>query len=576
VGARPPWGFPTTLALRFLEEELMSLPKMVRNLFRAQEILTVFFRFGFGDMVERTGLIQYLKKVPPQDEAAAPQQMTPARRFRNALEELGGAFVKLGQVLSTRPDILPASWIEELAHLQDEVAAIDFELIRQDLEKELGPLSDHFLSVNPVPLATASVAQVHEAVTLSGDKVVVKSRKPGIKEIILQDCDILDAIAELLEKHVQESRIYGPTRIVQEFRTAVTEELDFTREGQNLDRFRSDFGPDATVTFPAVYWDQTTERVLTMEYVVGLKTSLTEKLRDAGVDAPLVARRLAEAILRQILEFGFFHGDPHPGNLLVIEGDRICFLDCGMVGRLDGMLRENLVLVVSAGLRKDVGMVADILTDMQALPDDVDRNQFIRQTYLLLERYYNLPLKRVRMDALMNDLIGIIHTFRIRVPSDIVLVAKALITLEGVGRTLDPEFDSVSVAQPYVQQIVMTTYGPRFLARRIREGASDMLRLIRSLPSDIREMSRILRENRLKIILEHTGQKEQAQALERASKQLCLCIVIAALVLGSSIMAHAQLEPRFFGVPLIALIGFGIAAALGLGQVLSGYFGKKP
>ncbi len=246
--------------------------------------------------------------------------------------------------------------------------------------------------------------------------MVVKTRKPGIEETIIQDCDILDVLAELLEKHVQESQIYGPVQVVQEFRAAVTEELDFTREGQNLERFRADFGPTATVTFPAVYWDQTSERVITMEYVEGVKISLVDKLQEQGVNKALVARRLAEAILRQILEFGFFHGDPHPGNLLVLDADRVCFLDCGMVGRLDGLLRENLVLLVSAGLRKDVTVVADILTEMGALPEDIDRSQFMRQTHLLLERYYNIPLKRLRLDHLMNDLIGLIHKFRITNP----------------------------------------------------------------------------------------------------------------------------------------------------------------
>lgn len=553
----------------------MPISKMVRNLFRVQEILTVFFRFGFGDLVERIGLAQYVRKIPPLDETEEPQLMTPARRFRNALEQLGGAFVKLGQVLSTRPDILPASWIEELAPLQDEVTAVDFESIRRTLEEELGPLSNHFLTIDPAPLATASVAQVHEAVTLDGHKVVVKCRKPGIKKTVLQDCDILEVIADLLEGHVPESQVYGPRQIVRDFREVLSEELDFTREGQNLDRFRTDFGPEAVVTFPVVYWGQTSERVLTMEYVDGVKISLVDKLREKGVDAPLVARRLAETILRQILEFGFFHGDPHPGNLLVIDENRICFLDCGMVGRLDGLLRENLVLLVSAGLRKDVAVVADILTEMQALPEDIDRTQFLRQTHRLLERYYYLPLKRVRMDALMNDLIGLIHTYRIHVPSDLVLVAKALITLEGVGRTLDPDFDSVTVAQPYVQQIVMTTYGPRFLARRISEGASDVIRLLRSLPSDFRELARIMRENRLKIVVEHIGHKEQAQALENASKRLSVCIVIAALVLGSAMMAHGHLEPKFFGVPLIALIGFAVAAALGLWQIVSDRVGRN-
>ncbi len=500
--------------------------------------------------------------------------MTPGRRFRNALEELGGAFVKLGQVLSTRPDILPASWIEELAHLQDEVTPIDFELIRQVLEEDLGPLPEHFLSVNPEPLATASVAQVHSAITLNGEPVVIKTRKPGISETIIQDCDILDTLAELLEKHVQESQVYGPVQIVQEFRAAVTEELDFTREGQNLERFRSEFGPTGAVTFPAVYWDQTSERVITMEYMVGVKISLVDKLQEQGVNKALVARRLAEAILRQILEFGFFHGDPHPGNLLVLDADRVCFLDCGMVGRLDGLLRENLVLLVSAGLRKDVTVVTDILTEMGALPEDIDRARFLRQTHLLLERYYNIPLKRLRLDYLMNDLIGLIRKFRIRIPSDMALVAKALITLEGVGRTLDPDFDSVSVARPFVHQIVLTTYGPRFLMRRVTEGAYDVVRLLRSLPSDIRELSRTMRENRFRVVLDHVGWKEQAQVWENAAKRLSLSIVIASLVLGSSLMALAHLEPKFFGVPVISWAGFALAAALGLWLVFSSYFTK--
>jgi ubiquinone biosynthesis protein len=549
----------------------MPLTQMMKNFLRVQEILTVFLRHGFGDLVQRLGLTSYLTSVPSPDReiaAATGEPHTAARRFREALEELGGAFVKLGQLLSTRPDILPANWIEELVRLQDNVLPVDFELVRQTVEEDLGPISERFQSIDPEPLATASVAQVHSAVTVSGDDVVIKVRKPGVKEMSLRDYDILQSLAELLEKHVPEAQAYRPCRMVEEFRTAVNEELNFNLEGQNLDRFRSDFDSDPAVMFPAVYWDYTTEQVLTMERVEGVKISRLDVLRESGVNTSNLARQLAEAILRQTLEFGFFHGDPHPGNLLVVGKDRICFLDCGLVGRLGDPLMENLVFLVSAGIRKDLSVMADILTDMKALPPDIDRQRFLREAGLLLERYYRLPLKRIRLDLLVTDLIRLIHDFGIQIPSEMVLVGKALVTIEGVGRALDPDFQAVAVAEPFVRKIVMTTYWPRLVKRRIMEGSQDILRLLRDLPSDLRELSRHMRENRFRVIVDHAGLKEPVEELGRASRRLSVSLVISAVVLASAVMAHAQLEPRLFGVPVAALAGFAVAVLVGFGYLV--------
>ncbi|MBI5571378.1 MAG: AarF/ABC1/UbiB kinase family protein [Desulfomonile tiedjei] len=555
----------------------MTISKILRNLHRGQEILTVLFRHGFGDLLERTGLTSYLKSLAAKEELeddVSKRLKTTPRRFRETLEEVGGAFVKLGQLLSTRPDLLPPDWIEELARLQDEVPPIDFELIRKTIEEELGPIEQRFLQIDPVPLATASVAQVHAGLALNGNRVVVKVRKPGIKAALLQDCDILEAFAELLEKHVEESRNYRPVQIVQEFRAAVTGELDFSLEGQNLDRFRSDFQSYPLVVFPAVYWDQTTERVLTMERMEGIKISDIEALRDSGVDNSRVAHNLAEAIVRQVLEFGFFHCDPHPGNVLVIPRDTVCFLDCGMVGRLDEMMRENLLLLVSAGIRKDTEMIADILTDMNALPEDIDRRRFLRDSDLLLERYYRLPLKRIKLDLLVNDLVRLVRTFGIQVPSDLLLVGKALVTLEGVGRTLDPNFQAVAVAKPFVREIVVTTYSPIFLARRLMQGAYDLARFLRDLPSDLRELSHQLRESRFKIVLDHSGLNESLREVERATNRLSTSIIMAALILASAVVAVSALEPRVLGVPVLGIAGFGFAAALGLWLVITARFGK--
>lgn len=543
----------------------MVVTKMMKNLLRAQEILGVFFRHGFGDLVQRLGLSGYLTSTgsgeqPPQDVTV--ELTTPARRFRNALEDLGGAFVKLGQLLSTRPDILPQQWLEELVALQDDVRAVEFDDIRKIIEEDLGPIDDNFRSVDPAPLATASVAQVHVGVTLAGRNVVLKVRKPGIKATVLQDCDILEALAELLEKHVPESGNYRPVQIVEEFRAAVNEELDFTREGQNLDRFAADFEPYPQIKFPTVHWDQTTERVLAMEHVDGLKISLVDQLRAQGVDTAKVARNLAEAVLRQILEFGFFHGDPHPGNLLVVGRETVCFIDCGMVGRLEEQMREHLILLVSAGIRKETRVITDILVEMNALPEDLDRAAFLREANQVLDRYYRLPLKRIRIAAIIEDLTRLIHRFRIRIPSELLLVGKALITLEGVGRTLDPDFDVVEVAEPFVREIVATIYGPKYVSRRILESSQDFLRLLRDLPSDLRELSRHMRENRLGIVLQHQGLSEAFRQLDRASRRISVGMVLSALVIGSSLITLGSLEPRILGIPAPALVGFGVATAL--------------
>lgn len=555
----------------------MPFARMVRNLLRSQEIVTVFFRHGFGDMMHRMGLDRYLpsSREGGPDGEEGPALKSAPRHFREALEELGGAFVKLGQLLSTRPDILPATWIDELVRLQDEVAPIDFELLKEPLESDLGPIESNFRSIDPTPLAAASIAQVHRGVTLDGEEVVIKIRKPETKRTILQDCEILEALAELLERHIPESRVYRPLEVVQEFRQAVSEELDFNTEGQNLDRFRADFAGRPSFMFPEVHWDQTTERVLTMELVRGIKVSLVDQLRASGISTTEIARVLAEGILRQILEFGFFHADPHPGNVLVVGEQTVCFLDCGLVGRLDEGMRENLILLVSAGVRKDAQAIADILLDMNALPEELDRVRFLKEAHLFLERYYRVPLKRLQIKSIIDDIVRLVRRFRIQIPTDLLLVGKALMTLEGLGRKLDPEFDAVAVAQPYVKEMVLTTYGPKYFSRKIVQGSYDLLRLIRDLPSDLRELLHTLRDNQLRVVVDHQGLKEAFQEINRASKRISVSIINAAIVLASAVIVLAGKGPEIFGIPALGLVGFGIAAVMGIWMLVVTRMKKK-
>lgn len=556
----------------------MPFSKLMRNLSRSQEIVSVFVRQGFGDLLQRSGVAQYFRAAPGPDEVEGDRERltTSAARFRQALDELGGAFVKLGQLLSTRPDILPPNWIEELSHLQDEVRAVDFSQLKQILEADLGPLENSFRFVDPEPVATASIAQVHRAVTRDGQDVVIKIRKPGVKKTLLQDCDILEATAEILEKHLPESRNYRPVQMVEEFRRAVIQELDFTVEGRNLDRFRSDFQDHPHILFPKPCWDQTTERVLTMERIEGMKISFMYGSQDESVDAPQIAETLAEAVLRQILEFGFFHCDPHPGNIMVVDGDKVCFLDCGMVGHLDDRMRGNLILLVSAAIRKELDVVTDVLVEMNALPEDLDRRQFLKESSLFLERYYRRPLKRIRLKSIVEESMAIINKFRIQVPSDFVLVGKALITVEGVGRNLDPDFDAVAVAAPFIRELVLVNYGPQYVGRAIMEGSRDIIRLIRDLPGDLRELSRNIRENQVRIVVEHQRLKESFEQVYKASKRISTSIIIASLVLGSSIIVGASVEPRFMGLPILGIVGMVAAAALGLWVIIEEFFKRRP
>ncbi len=534
---------------------------------RSQEILGVFFRHGFGDLLQRMGLDKYLVSLkmltspPPEPEF---ELKTTPRRFRDALEELGGGFIKLGQILSLRPDVLPANWIEALTPLQDGVSPVEYELIRDSLEQELGPIDKCFQWLDSTPLAAGSVAQVHAGRTNSNSEVVVKVRKPGVKKRMLQDCDILEALAEILERHVPESRNYRPVQIVGEFRKAVTHELDFTREGQNLDRFRSNFADYEAILFPAPDWERTTERVLTMDRIEGTKVSLVETLREQGTDTKAVAETMAEALLRQVLEHGFVHGDPHPGNILVVDGRKVCFLDCGMVGRLDERTQENLLLLVSAGIRKDMDLIADVLMDMNALPLDIDRGAFLAEGGLFLDRYHSLPLKRLSLRTMIRELMDFIHKFRIQVPSDLLLVAKALVSLEEVGTRLHPGFDAAAAAQPIVWQIVLKSYSPGQLGKKIFLRSREIMRLMRDIPSDLRVFTRILRDNELRVVVEHRGIVEGFRHVDRAAKRVSISIVIGALIVGSSVVILAGQEPLYMGVPVLGIGGLCVSAAMGL------------
>jgi len=486
-------------------------------------------------------------------------------RVRLAFEELGPTFIKFGQVLSSRPDLLSTEFVKELTKLQDSVPPFPFGDVEALIEAQFGrPLTEVFASFEEEPLAAASLAQVHRARTKAGDEVAVKVQRPGIEEIIETDIRILHGLAALCERHLLESRYYEPVRIVDEFARTIRREMDFVREGRNIDRFRKYFAGDETVYIPKAFWDLNAPKVLTMEYIHGIKISELEQLQAAGMDRKTIAISGANLILKEIFEFHFFHADPHPGNIFVLENNVIAPVDFGMIGILDEEIVRQLGIVFTAIVKKDVDMLVNVLLNIGLAPEPVDRNTFRLELADFLERYYELPLKQLIIRIIINDLMGIIRRYRLRFPPELVMMAKALMINQGVGTMLYPEFNIIEHARPYVQKLMMRRLDPARQLKEFSKLIGETAMFFKKLPSDLQEILSKMRKDELGIRFEHRGLERLIGEFDRSSNRLSFAMIIAALIIGSSLVFQTGAGPKLFGYPLLGLAGFLAASILGI------------
>jgi ubiquinone biosynthesis protein len=481
------------------------------------------------------------------------------------MEELGPTFVKLGQLLSTRPDVIPREYIEEFRKLQDMVPSFPFEQVKIQIQRELGQSTEElFAELCPTPIAAASVAQVHRGRLKSGEVVVVKIRRPGIDKVIETDVDILSGLAYLVERHIPTSEIYDPTGIVQEFRRTIQREMDFAREGHTIDRFSANFAEDPAVHVPKVYWERTGETVLTMEFVDGIKISEFTRLTEAGYDLKVIARNGADAFLKQVLVHGFFHGDPHPGNLFILPGNTICMLDYGMVGRLGENLKLQLVDLLVAVLQRDADSVISQLLYSGDLMDETNIRHLRRDLNEFIDDYYELPLQEIKVGRLLTEFVEILTRYRIKFPSDLMLVAKALVTIEGIGRQLDPDFDMIGHLRPFMEKLLHERVAPGNLTREMLRTTKAYGSLMKNLPRDIKEFINRVNRNKFKIDLEHRGLEKLITDLDKSSNRISFSLLIAALIVGSSIIMQTDKGPMLLGFPALGFLGYSIAGFLGL------------
>ena len=548
---------------------ILRVNRNIRTIRRYRTILGVLIKYGFGHFVEQLNIDYYLelgKRIVTLDKIPKDlERLSQPQRLRLVMEELGPTFIKLGQLLSTRPDVLDKAYIDEFSKLQDKVPAVSFEEINAQIQRELGyPAEELFAEFSTKPLAAASIAQVHRGKLKSGEEVVFKVRRPGIVKIVETDIDVLMGLAYLIEQHVPTMALYDPVGLVKEFRRSIMRELNFTREGRTVDRFAVNFAESETVYTPKIFWDYTGDIVLTMEYVDGIKISALEELTAQGYDLKEIARRGADAFLKQVLDFGLFHADPHPGNVFILPDQIICMLDYGMVGRLGQDLKDQLIDLLQALLNRDVDRIISQLLYSGELTDDSDMKNLRRDLHDFIEDYYDIVLQDIKVGKLLTEFIEILTHHRIHFPADFMILAKALVIMEGVGRQLDPEFNMINHMRPYVNKLVFERFSPKNISEQAGRIVQAYSSLAKNLPQDIKEFVNRLNRNQFKIDLEHRGLEKLVTDLDRSSNRVSFAVVIGSLIVGSSLVMQIDKGPMILGFPLLGLLGYSIAGFLGL------------
>lgn len=543
---------------------------------RSREILVVLVRYGFDDVVHELGLDRLVERGRKLLGMARPesrmQHLPQAVRLRKAMEELGPTFVKLGQVLSTRPDLVPAEWAEEFAKLQDAVPPASPESIRQRIEEEFGDSFDAlFDDFEAEPFAAASIAQTHRAKLRGGQPVVLKVLRPGIDDTIWADMRILRTLARWAEDYFQNLG-YSPIEVVEQFDRELRREIDLRHEARSTDRLREAFEGNEHVFFPKVYWDTTTSQVLTLEEIHGTPLSRLEPEQFTREQRERMVAHGTDAVFRQCLEIGFFHADPHPGNIMALPDGKLCFIDCGMVGHIDPGSMRQLADLIHGVLAQDLDRVLEVtLALADADPNLADSRTVRADVWEFVSRFETVKLDQLDMGDLLQEFFAKVRRHKLRCPADLVFLIKAITTIEGVGEQLAPAFDVAEHVRPHIERLLRRRYGVAALRRRMRETAGHYAELAETLPRQLRAVLFALRRNAVTVNLEHRGLAHLTDTIEHASRNITRGLVIAALLIGSSILILTDAAADTRGpLTVVGLVGFLTAAAIAVFMLIIG------
>ena len=553
---------------------IWRLRRTVEHARRYRHIMAVLMKYGFEDVTgsvsRRVTSLMGRRAVPSHVKRAAEGRTRPAR-VRLALQELGPTFIKLGQLLSTRPDLVPVAYIEELERLQDQVAPDSFPRVRAEIESQLGgKLEEIFASFDPKPLAAGSIAQVHRATTRSGEQVVVKARRPGIVETLRTECEILEGLGGLLKSALFADEAIDPQRMVHEFAAAVMKEVDLANERRNQMRFRRAFAGDATVCVPKVYEEHCSEGVLTMAYVEGVRPGSAADLQAAGLDPVLLAERGAHFVFRQIFDLGFFHADPHPGNFFVLPGNVLAAIDFGQAARLTKADRQLLRRLVLAIIDRDLARMVQVLQRRGVLSNETNAAELVRDAEGMLETYYDLPLREIPFRQTLTEGFALVRKHRIRPPAEFTLLMKSMMTVDAFARALDEDFDVFKHLRPYARRFWRQQMDPRRLLGEMRAGFREAAELACRLPDDLNTLLGRMRQGQMQLRIHHEHLENLTNTLNKSSNRISFALIIAALLVASSMLVSQKGEVlRLIRLQTLGVLGYVAAAVMGIWLLVS-------
>jgi ubiquinone biosynthesis protein len=540
------------------------IPRTYRNLDRYRQILAILFKYGFDSLLNRLNLGSYFEsglQMISRNRRERVEGLTDYERLRMAFEELGPTFIKMGQILSTRSDLIPDDLVREMTKLQDNVPAFPFSQVREIVEQELrAPLSVLFAHFDETPLAAASIGQVHRARLITGEEVIIKIQRPGIRKIIEVDLEILFHLATLMEKNIEEAEIYRPTRVVDEFARSIEKEINYKIEAQHAERFARQFAGNESIYIPRIFNETTTGRILTMEYVDGVKASDVDLLEKTGLDRKIIAARGADVTFEQIFKHGFFHADPHPGNICILPGNVVCYLDFGMMGYIDKRSMETFADIIIGYARRDEAAIADAVMRIVEWDDPPDRRALESDIASFVDLYLYKPLKDMHMGDILQEFMELFARHRLRLPPDIFFMIKAMTEVEGLGLMLDPDFNMVEKVEPFIKDLQMARIHPRKLMGDFLASST----MLKGVPFELYDLLKQFKSGKVKIGIDHQGLETLIFGVERSSNRISFALIISALIVGSSLIMMARSGPSLFGLPLLGLLGYTLAGVLGL------------
>lgn len=557
--------------------KITSITRTIRSTKRLAEIIKVLSAYGFRQVLVDSGIHRLLDREEESPEYRSANNIPRQVRFRKVLEELGPTFIKCGQILSTRPDLIPAEWAEELKKLQDRCTPVPFSEIYDVLSMDFpGRLDLLFSSIEENALAAASMAQVHRATLLDGEQVVIKVLRPGSRQLVEEDMALLESLSQIVEQYFSNLG-YSPVAVVKEFSRELSKEINLIYEGQSTDRLRRYFENDPNIHFPKVHWTATTRNVLTLEEIHGRLLSTISPDSLTSQERRAIVAKGTDAVFKQCLRFGFFHADPHPGNIFLQPDGSICFIDCGMTGQLDRKTTEQLIDLVAGVIRGDIEKLCRVVVELTDTdPAKTDRRDFQADLQHLISHFQNADLQHIDISTLLTEFFDMLQSYHLQCPGDLLLLTKALTTIEGVAAHFDPTFDVLSHVEPQIQEIVVNRYGIHAIKNRLEKAAAGYFQLLEDIPKDVQRFLGHVRHRRFTLNLEMRRIEHMADKIDLASRVMGIAMIIAALIVGSSILILAdQLADQQGFLGTMGLFGLGLAGIYAAGFVISFLLPKK-